>query len=128
MIERLKESGATAFGFRVVGKLTNEDLKKVEPQLEFFIARHKKHPIGILADLTEMNGAEWMACWEDMRFLQRHTDHIARMAVVGTHGWDALAAMLTSGAANGSAFAVTYPAWRIELSLRMFTGVVMTLG
>jgi hypothetical protein len=34
-----------------------------------------------------------------MRFLQKHTDHIARMAVVGVHGWDALAAMLTSGAA-----------------------------
>lgn len=40
-----------------------------------------------------------MACWENMRFLQKHTDHIARMAVVGVHGWDALAAMLTSGAA-----------------------------
>lgn len=99
MIERLKESGAAAFGFRVVGKMTTEDLKKFEPQLEFFIAQHKKHPIGILADLTEMNGAEWMAGWEDIRFLQKHTDHIARMAVVGTHVWDELAALLTSGAA-----------------------------
>jgi hypothetical protein len=99
MIERLKESGAAAFGFRVVGRLTNEDLKEFEPQLEFFIAQRKKHPIGILADLTEMSGAEWKAAWEDMRFLQKHTDHIARMAVVGAHGWDALGAMLTSGAA-----------------------------
>ena len=46
-----------------------------------------------------MSGAEWKACWEEMRFLQKHTDHIARMAVVGAHGWTALAAMLTSGAA-----------------------------
>ena len=99
MIERLKESGRAAFGFRVVGKLTDKELKAFESQLEFFIAQRKKHPIGILADLTEMNGAEWKACWEDMRFLQKHTDHIARMAVVGAHGWTALAAMLTSGAA-----------------------------
>jgi len=99
MIERLKESGGAAFGFRVVGKLSDEDLKAFEPQLEFFIAQSKKHPIGILSDLTEMRGAEWTACWENMRFLQKHTDHIARMAVVGAHGWDALAAMLTSGAA-----------------------------
>jgi hypothetical protein len=99
MIERLKETGETAFGFRVVGKLSDEDLKAFEPQLEFYLAQRKKHPIGILADLTAMSGAEWKACWEDMRFLQKHTDHIARMAVVGAHGWSALAATLTSGAA-----------------------------
>ncbi len=83
----------------MTGKLSDEDLRAFEPQLEFFIAQRKKHPIGILADLTEMSGAEWKAIWEDMRFLQKHTDHIARMAVVGIHGWDALAAMLTSGVA-----------------------------
>jgi len=99
MIERLKENGETAFGFRVVGELSADDLRAFEPQLEFFIAQRKKHPIGILVDLTEMSGAEWKARWEDMRFLQKHTDHIARMAVVGAEGWDALAAMLTAGVA-----------------------------
>ena len=54
MIERLKETGGAAFGFKVAGALSEEDLKAFEPQLEFFIAQHKKHPIGILADLTEM--------------------------------------------------------------------------
>jgi hypothetical protein len=34
-----------------------------------------------------------------MRFLRTYTDDIAHIPVVGTHGWDALAAMLTSGAA-----------------------------
>ena len=48
MIERLKETGGVAFGFKVVGKLLDEELKTFEPQLEFFIAQHKKHPIGIL--------------------------------------------------------------------------------
>ena len=61
MIERLKETGGVAFGFKVVGKLLDEELKTFEPQLEFFIAQHKKHPIGILVDLTEMHGAEWNA-------------------------------------------------------------------
>lgn len=99
MIERLKESGGVAFGFKVVGKLTDEDLKAFEPQLEFFLAQHKKHPIGILADLTEMCGAEWKARWEDMRFLQKHTNHIARMAVVGAHRWEEIVAIVTAGAA-----------------------------
>ena len=41
MIERLKETGGVAFGFKVVGKLLDEELKTFEPQLEFFIAQHK---------------------------------------------------------------------------------------
>jgi hypothetical protein len=61
VIERLKETGGVAFGFKVFGKLLDEELKTFEPQLEFFIAQHKKHPIGILVDLTEMHGAEWKA-------------------------------------------------------------------
>jgi len=98
VIERLKETGGVAFGFKVVGKLLDEDLKAFEPQLEFFIA-HKKHPIGILADLTEMEGAEWKARWGDLRFLQKHTSHIARMAVVGAHRWEEVVDLFTAGAA-----------------------------
>jgi hypothetical protein len=99
VIERLKESGGVAFGFKVVGKLSHEELKSFEPQLEFFIAKHKGHPIGILADLTEMHGAEWKARWEDLRFLQKHTSQIARMAVVGANRWEEVANLLTAGVA-----------------------------
>lgn len=99
MIERLKETGGVAFGFKVVGKLSAEELKAFEPQLEFFIAQHKKHPIGILADLAEMHGAEWKARWDDLRFLQTHTNQIARMAIVGANRWEEVVDILTAGAA-----------------------------
>lgn len=99
MIERLKETGGIAFGFKVSGKLSQEELKAFEPQLEFFIAQNKKHPIGILADLTEMRGAEWKARWEDLRFLQKHTNQIARMAVVGAERWEEVVDILIAGAA-----------------------------
>lgn len=99
MIERLKETGGVAFGFKVVGKLSADELTAFEPQLEFFLAEHEKHPIGILADLTEMHGAEWKARWEDLRFLQRHTSRIARMSVVGASRWEEAVDILTAGAA-----------------------------
>lgn len=76
----------------------DEELKAFEPQLEFFIAQHKKHPIGIIVDLTEMQGAEWKARWDDLRFLQKHTNHIARMAVVGAHRWEEVVGLFTAGA------------------------------
>lgn len=99
MIERLRESSGGVLGFKVTGKLTDEDIKAFEPQIEFVIGQRKHKPIGILADLSQMHGAELKARWDEMRFLQKHTDHIARMAVVGADKWEEIAAILTAGAA-----------------------------
>jgi len=98
MIERLRESSGGVLGFKVTGKLTDEDIKGFEPQIEFLIRERKHKPIGILADLSAMHGAELKARWDEMRFLQKHTDHIARMAVVGADKWEEIMAILTAGA------------------------------
>jgi len=86
-------------GFKVTGKMTDEDIKGFEPQIEFLLRERKHKPIGILADLSQMRGAELKARWDEMRFLQKHTDHIARMAVVGADKWEEIVALLTAGAA-----------------------------
>lgn len=99
MIERLKESSGGVLGFQVTGKMTDEDIKAFEPQIEFLIRERKHKPIGILADLSQMRGADWKARWDEMRFLQKHSEHIARMAVVGADKWEEIMAILTAGAA-----------------------------
>jgi len=99
MIERLKESGGAAIGFKVVGRISGEEVKAFEPQIEFVIAQRKQRPIGILADLSQMEGADWKARWAEMRFLQKYTDHIARMAVVGADKWEEVVAMVLAGTA-----------------------------
>ena len=98
MIERLRESSGLALGFKVTGRLTDGDIKGFEPQIEVLIAERKHKPIGILADLSDMHGAELKARWDEMRFLQKHTDHIARMSVVGADKWEEVMAILTAGA------------------------------
>jgi hypothetical protein len=99
MIERLKESSEGVIGFKVTGKMTAEDIKSFEPQIELLIAERKHKPIGILADLSQMHAADWGARWDEMRFLQKHSDHIARMAVVGADKWEEVVAIITAGAA-----------------------------
>jgi hypothetical protein len=99
MIERLKDSGGAAFGFKVTGRLTGDDVKGIESQIEFFIAERKKHPIGILTDVSAMEGADWTARWDEMRFLQKFTNHIARMSVVGAHKWEEIVDLVLTGAA-----------------------------
>ena len=99
MIELLRESSGGVLGFKVAGKLSDEDIKAFEPQIELLIHERKDKPIGLLADLSAMHGAELRARWDEMRFLQKHTDHIARMAVVGADRWEQAMALLTAGAA-----------------------------
>ncbi|HKD83155.1 MAG TPA: STAS/SEC14 domain-containing protein [Terriglobales bacterium] len=99
MIERLRQSSGGVLGFKVTGRMTDEDIKGFEPQIDFLIRERKHKPIGILADLSQMRGADWKARWEEMRFLQKHSDHIARMAVVGADKWEEIAAIITAGAA-----------------------------
>jgi hypothetical protein len=93
MIERLTQSRGPAFGFKVSGTLTPEDVALLAPMLEEAIASHK-HPIGLLADLSEMHGATWAARWDEMRFLQKHSDHIARFAIVCNDEWQELSEMV----------------------------------
>jgi SpoIIAA-like len=97
MIERLKESREAAFGFKVVGRISGDEVKAFAPQIEFLIKERKQRPIGILADLSQMEGADWKARWIEMRFLQKYTDHIARMAVVGADKWEEVVSMLLAG-------------------------------
>jgi hypothetical protein len=99
MIERLKQSQGSAIGFRVVGKITGDEVKPFEPQIEFLVKERKQRPIGILADVSQMEGADWKARWSEMRFLQKYTDHIARMAVVGADKWEEVVAIVLAGTA-----------------------------
>ncbi len=93
MIEQLGESRGAAVGFKVIGKLTSDDVTYLMQQIEDVIAANKK-PIGILADLSEMHGATWAARWDEMRFLQRRSDHIARMAVICNDQWQEISEMI----------------------------------
>jgi hypothetical protein len=96
MIERLKQSGGHVFGFKVMGKLTAADVRDFEPVLDFAIGERKKKPIAILADLSEMDGVDWKARVEEIRFLAKHKDQVARVAVVGAHAWEQIAAQALS--------------------------------
>jgi hypothetical protein len=93
MIENLQQSRGPAFGFAVHGVLTEADTQEVTTQLDHMIGNYKE-PIGLLADLGQMDGVDWAARWDAMRFLQRHTDQIARLAIVGVTEWEEIATMV----------------------------------
>lgn len=93
MINKLNHSTGSAFGFEVVGQLVSQDVFALSEQIDIAIAAHKR-PIGLLAELTRMEGADWTARWDEMRFLQRHSDHIARLAIVSDDQWEGVKEMI----------------------------------
>ncbi len=99
MIERLSESLGGVIGFKLTGRVTAEDGEGMEQQIQFVIRSRGKRPIGILLDLSAMSGIDLQARWEEIRFLQKYTDHIARMAVVGAHAWEKISSMFVVAAA-----------------------------
>ncbi len=92
MIEKPKESRGIAVGYKVHGQLTADDLPALSSLIENTIAANK-HPVGVLADISDMHGATWAARWEEMRFLQHHSDHIARIAIVCHDEWQEISEM-----------------------------------
>ena len=97
MIERLKDSGDKAFGLKVTGRVTATEVEAFLPQLEFAIKDRGKRTLGILADLSGMQGAEWKARWDEIKFLSKYSDHIARVAVVGAGKWEDVKAEILAG-------------------------------
>jgi len=95
MIQQLSESHGAAFGFKVIGRLTTDDVHDLSHHVETVIVANKR-PIGLLADLSEMHGASWTSRWDEMRFLQHHTDHIARMAVICIDQWQEISEMIVA--------------------------------
>jgi len=113
MIERLKESHGAAFGFKVRGRLTENDVAEAVAWIDEAIAA-RKYPIGLLADLSEMDGATWAARWDEMRFLQKHRDHIARIAIVCTGEWQEVSEMVVIAVSFMQAETVYCPASEIR--------------
>jgi hypothetical protein len=97
VIELLKESDGRAIGLKVSGRVTADEVAAFEPQIERAIEHAGKRPIGILADLSAMDGASWSARWEEIRFLSRWKDRIARVAVVGARRWEEIRAEVLGG-------------------------------
>lgn len=93
MIETLPQSTPPAFGFKVTGQLTADDITSLAALIDAAIAANHDKPIGLLSDITAMHGATWAARWDELHFLHHHSDFIARFAVVCDLDWQQVSEM-----------------------------------
>jgi hypothetical protein len=86
MFRKLSESSEKILGFKVSGKLTDEDYKAFVPQIEKIIQEFGR--ISLLLELDDFHGWDLGAAWDDFKFGLKHNKDLKRVAIVGDKKWE----------------------------------------
>jgi hypothetical protein len=85
MIEQLPESSGKILGFRMSGKLHDEDYKTFVPLIDAVAAKEGK--VRLLVEFHDFQGWDLHALWDDIKFATTHCTKIERIAMVGEKTW-----------------------------------------
>ena len=80
-----ERNGGKTLEVTASGRLTDEDYQQFVPEFERLAKQHG--PIRVLFELTEFQGWNIQAAWDDLKFGQEHYRDIERLAVVGERKW-----------------------------------------
>jgi hypothetical protein len=86
MIEQLTGLGGKAVGFKLSGKLHDEEYKNFVPLVDSAIAKEGK--VRVLAQFHDFHGWDAKALWDDIKFSTTHCTKIERIALVGEKTWE----------------------------------------
>jgi hypothetical protein len=86
MIEILTGLPAHSVGFKMGGKLHDEDYKKFVPLVDAEIAKDGK--VNILAHFYDFHGWDAKALWDDIKFSTSHCTKFKKIALVGDKTWE----------------------------------------
>jgi hypothetical protein len=86
MIDVLPGMPPKVLGFKMSGKLHDDDYKKFVPMVDDAIASDGK--VRILAEFHDFHGWDTHALWDDIKFSTTHCTKIERIALVGEKAWE----------------------------------------
>ncbi len=86
MIETLSRGSDKVLGFKLSGKLHDEDYKTFVPAIDNAVAKHGK--IRLLAQMHDFHGWDAHALWDDIKFSTTHCTEVEKIALVGEKSWE----------------------------------------
>jgi hypothetical protein len=86
MIEQLPSPSDKVLGFKLSGKLHDEDYKTFVPLIDAGVAQQGK--VRLLAQFHDFHGWDLHALWDDIKFSTTHCTKIERIALVGDKKWE----------------------------------------
>ena len=86
MIEQLPSHSPNVLGFKLSGKLHDDDYKRFVPAIDHVCGEHGK--VRLLAQFHDFQGWDLHALWDDIKFSATHCDKLERIALVGDRKWE----------------------------------------
>ena len=86
MITALPQSSGSILGFKMSGKLHDEDYKHFVPTVEAAIKANGK--VRLLAQFEDFHGWDLHALWDDTKFATEHCAQVEKIAMVGDKKWE----------------------------------------
>ncbi len=86
---------------KAVGKLTHGDYEVITPMIDFALGYVKAPKVKVLFDMTELEGWEARAAWDDFRLGLKHGNQFDKIAIYGNKGWQGIAAKIGSWFISG---------------------------
>ncbi len=86
MIEPINTDSDVILGFKLSGKLHDEDYRTFVPLVEAAVEAHGK--VRIFVQFEDFHGWDMHALWDDIKFATRYCFSIERVAIVGDRTWE----------------------------------------
>jgi hypothetical protein len=81
---------------KAVGKLTHEDYEQINPMLDGAIEGVKNPLVYAFLDITELEGWEPRAAWDDFKLGMKHRKEFKKVALYGSKPWQGKVAQFTA--------------------------------
>lgn len=79
---------------RAVGKLTHEDYEVITPMIDSALSSVDSPKVKAFFDVTEMQGWELRAAWDDFKIGLKHGNEFVKVALYGNQQWQEFAAKI----------------------------------
>jgi hypothetical protein len=86
MIETIETGSPKVVGFRLCGKLHDEDYKQFLPRMETILTAAGR--VRLFIELENFHGWDLHAAWDDLMFNLKHYSDFERIAMVGDRRWE----------------------------------------
>ncbi len=86
---------------KAIGKLTHEDYQVISPMIDAAMKEAPTAKIKALFDVTEMQGWELRAAWDDFKVGLKHGSEFEKIALYGNKNWQVIIANIGSWFISG---------------------------
>jgi hypothetical protein len=86
---------------KAIGKLTHQDYQVITPMIDAAVKKVDSPKIKAIFDVTEMEGWELRAAWDDFKLGLNHGSEFEKIALYGNKNWQEMIAKIGSWFISG---------------------------